>query len=158
MNSIARVTMLGVVFLLPLLPVWPASAEGPTLDTYQTAEAVRGDKITAHALNLSVAPIWVPHGDRFWFRQQDSQGWQFVAIDPDRRDRRAAFDHARLALAISRTTQQPTDAAHLDLQNLAVDDPLARRMSFETSNKRLTCDVASYTAQPKTSRPSIRFE
>ena len=40
-------------------------------------------------------------GDRFWYRNRVSDGYEFVLVDPGRGVRQPAFDHARLAAVLS---------------------------------------------------------
>lgn len=142
MNARSRVALWGAL-LLSQSGLAAAAGSGPGLEAYQRAEATRADKIVAHVLNLTVIPIWAPHGDRFWFREQSSDGWRYVAVDPDRRDRRPAFDHAALARAISQVTRQPVDANHLPLGNPVIEDPAGQHVTFEVGGKTLHCDVVS---------------
>jgi hypothetical protein len=142
MNARSRVALLGALLLSQSWLI-ASAAPGPGLEAYQRAEATRADKIVAHGLNLTVVPIWAPHSDRFWFREQSSDGWRYIAVDPDRHDRQPAFDHAGLARAISQVTQQPVDADHLPLGNPVIDDSAGHQVSFEVSGKALQCDVVS---------------
>jgi len=136
--------LIGTAVLLHATEGRSTPAPGATLADYQRAEAVRPDKIAAQVLNLTVVPIWVPNSDRFWFREQTAQGWHYVAVDPDHRDKRPAFDHARLAVAISRSTGKSVDAEHLPLDDLIIQDSSARAVSFTVNDTTLTCDVESF--------------
>src|SRR5688572_23783137 len=51
-------------------------------------------------MNLAEAPVWLPSG-RFWYRTSVPGGNAFVLVDPAAPTKRPAFDHARLATAIS---------------------------------------------------------
>jgi dipeptidyl aminopeptidase/acylaminoacyl peptidase len=121
-----------------------AAAPSEPVSMYQNAERTRGDKILPLALNLSIAPIWVANSDRFWMRLQDADGWQYLAVDPQRRERRLAFDHARLAAAISHATGRAADDKHLAFSDLRVDET-QQRLSFEIADNLLECDLTSYT-------------
>ena len=50
--------------------------------------------------NLAEDAVWLPSG-RFWYRKSVAGGNSFVLVDPAGPARRPAFDHARLAAAIS---------------------------------------------------------
>lgn len=58
---------------------------------WNTAKLVSGDQ---------VAPEFFD-GDRFWFRSRTETGHEFVLVDPTARTRAPAFDHDRLAAALS---------------------------------------------------------
>ena len=121
-----------------------AAAPNEPLAMYQSAERTRGDKILPLALNLSIAPIWVANSDRFWMRLQSPDGWQYLAVDPQRRERRLAFDHARLAAAISDAAGRAVDAKHLAFNNPRVDEA-RQRLNFESADSLLECNLAAYT-------------
>jgi dipeptidyl-peptidase 4 len=141
------------VILLQFLGVGSApAATDSMLDAYHRAEAVRADKIAAGALNLALTPVWVPHSDRFWFREQTSQGWRYTAVDPEHRNRGLAFDHARLALAITHVIQKPVDADHLPLGNLVIEDSRAHQVSFTINEQSLACDIVSLSCAARDKR------
>ena len=50
--------------------------------------------------NLAGDAVWLPSG-RFWYRKSVTGGDSFVLVDPAVPVKRPAFDHARLATAIS---------------------------------------------------------
>ena len=50
-----------------------------------------------------VKPNWLPGNTRFWYRVQVAQQHEFVLVDATAGKRAPAFDHARLADALSKT-------------------------------------------------------
>ncbi len=120
-----------------------AAAPNEPVAMYQSAERTRADKILPLALNLSIAPIWAANSDRFWMRLQSPDGWQYLAVDPQRRERHLAFDHARLAAAISHATGRAADDKHLMFDDPRIDQA-QQRLSFESADDRLDCDLTSY--------------
>jgi hypothetical protein len=114
-----RRTLLAMTLVLPIVisPMSSAHADSDSLlEAYQHAESAR--TIASLTLNLEIAPIWVPHSDRFWFREQTPLGWRYILVDLGRRTRVPAFDHARLARAISRVVKEEVDADHVPLTDL----------------------------------------
>ncbi|MFC4562299.1 prolyl oligopeptidase family serine peptidase [Nocardiopsis mangrovi] len=61
-----------------------------------------------------VLPEWLPGGDRFWYRV----GPRFVLVDPAAGTRRDAFDHDRLAAALSRESGRAVDAGDLPITSV----------------------------------------
>jgi dipeptidyl-peptidase 4 len=129
-------------FLVSWLCIGAAAAAGPDLAAYQRAEAVRADKIVHRARNLTVEPIWVGKGDRFWLREETAQGWRYVEVDPEHRTRSAAFDQVRLAATLSTLLNRTVDPDHLSLENLAVD---GSHIVFEADGKHLACALPAAT-------------
>ena len=58
---------------------------------WHAAKLVSGDEVTPEFFD----------GDRFWFRSRTESGHEFVVVDPAAPSRALAFDHARLAAALS---------------------------------------------------------
>lgn len=57
-------------------------------------------------LKSSVTPRWIRNGDRFWYRNTLARSLEYMYVDPERRVRRRAFDHARLAAALNAALPQ----------------------------------------------------
>ena len=76
-----------------------ASAQG-TLADYQ-----RGQELQTRARGLVVnapgAPTWIGDSDHFWYSRSVKGGTEFVMVDASTATRKPAFDHDRLANAIS---------------------------------------------------------
>ncbi len=137
---------LGVVAALATAAA--ASAEPSAqvgLDAYRRAEAMMGANITPKVLNLTIAPLWLPDGDRFWYRRELPGGAaRYLAVDPATGRTADAFDHGKLAAAITAAVGKPADADRLDLAGLAVSDAAAKHISFVAEGKALTCDLSTY--------------
>lgn len=122
-----------------------AVADSLAVDVYRRAAAARAETVVALARNLTVTPAWAPAGDRFWFREENADGWRYVDVDPVHRTRQAAFDHARLAAAIAEATRTAVDPGHISLTDLALLDATGRRIQFTVGKRQLTCDVPAAT-------------
>ena len=72
-----------------------------TVADYDRAAGLR-ERFEAPGLvtNLAEEPVWLPSG-KFWYRKSVTGGDSFVLVDPAVPAKRPAFDHARLATAIS---------------------------------------------------------
>jgi dipeptidyl aminopeptidase/acylaminoacyl peptidase len=75
------------------------SAQGTRAD-YERAERLLSANARTLVAGDVVRPVWLDN-DRFWYRNTIGSGWEFVIVDPVARTRRPAFDHARLASALS---------------------------------------------------------
>jgi dipeptidyl aminopeptidase/acylaminoacyl peptidase len=70
---------------------------------YQQAERFlfyNTDPLVDHA---SVRPVWLS-GNRFYYRDLNANGSQFILVDPARKTKQPAFDHEKLAAALSAAT------------------------------------------------------
>src|SRR6188474_3427885 len=71
-----------------------------TADDYARAEQFLGYNVNPLVLNSGVRPNWMPDG-RFWYRTTRAEGPEFVLVDPVKRTKAPAFDHEKLAVALS---------------------------------------------------------
>lgn len=110
-------------YLLPLAAiavVLNATAQQPkalSAKDYQQAESFMSyntDQLVDHA---TPRPEWLP-GDRFWYRTLTAKGSEFVLVDPARKSRTAAFDHQKLAAALSSAASKQYDANRLPFQTI----------------------------------------
>jgi dipeptidyl-peptidase-4 len=74
-------------------------------------------------LNASVAPHWLPGGDRFWYRRQTTVGhFEFVSVDAAAGgSRKPAFDHAAVAAGLTQALGKPVEADELPFQVFRFD-------------------------------------
>jgi dipeptidyl-peptidase-4 len=144
MHALYKTVLMAAAIAACSAAVVKAAAPTEPEEMYQNAERTRSDKILPLALNLTIAPIWVANGDRFWMRLQNPDGWQYLAVDPQRRERHLAFDHARLAAAMSQASGQSVDDKHLTFNDLKVEET-RHSLSFGSADNRVSCDLAAYT-------------
>src|SRR5436309_15756684 len=89
------------VLLCNIIPsAAPAQARALTAEDYARAERALGPATGRLVSGIAGRPTWLPDG-RAWYRVSTATGWHFVVVDPRRPTRAAAFDHARLAEAVS---------------------------------------------------------
>lgn len=84
------------------------SAQG-TLEDYKRAVRVRSEN---HKLvfKTEVRPNWIGEAERFWYRNDLRDGRkQFIFVDPEKGKRRRAFNHKKLAEALSKARDGKTD-------------------------------------------------
>jgi dienelactone hydrolase len=96
--SIARIMAAAALFGGSLL------AQG-TLADYQRGQELQ-TKASELVVNAPGAPNWIGTSDRFWFAKSVKGGTQFVLVDADGKTKKPAFDHDKLAGAISTASGQ----------------------------------------------------
>jgi dipeptidyl aminopeptidase/acylaminoacyl peptidase len=125
----------------------PAAAQQPaagapralTAADYARAEKFMNYNTTPLVFRGSVRPAWLVD-ERFWYRNATESGSEFVLIDAARRTRAPAFDHDKIAAALSAAAGTPYDAFHLPFTQFEFSAD-GRTISFEVSGRRWTCDV-----------------
>ena len=86
----------------------------------------------------AVRPSWTDDG-RCWYRVIRADGTEFVLVDPASGVKRPAFDHARVAAALSRAAHTAYDAKKLPFTDI---DLAGSDVLFNLSGKRWKCDSA----------------
>ncbi len=95
--SVLRAASAAVLFLsAAALPVF---AQG-TLADYQRGQSLR-TKSQGLVLDMAGTPTWIAGGDHFWYSKSVKEGTEFVLVDAAAGTKKPAFDHAKLAAAIS---------------------------------------------------------
>jgi dipeptidyl aminopeptidase/acylaminoacyl peptidase len=110
-----------------------------TAADYARAEKFMGYNTAPLVLRAGVRPTWLAD-DRFWYRVATERGFEFVLVDPSRGARAPAFDHEKLAAALSAATGAKYEAYKLPFQQ--IDFPAdGRTISFTVELRRFRCDV-----------------
>jgi dipeptidyl aminopeptidase/acylaminoacyl peptidase len=113
-----------------------------TAADYAQAEKFMGYNVLPLVHHVMGRPNWLPD-DRFWYRTTTAEGSMFVLFDPAKKSGQPAFDHARLASALSSGTGQPVDAAHLPFVDFEFSSD-GRSILLQARGKRWRCDLGSY--------------
>lgn len=100
---------------------------------WHAAKLVSGDQ---------VAPEFFD-GDRFWFRSRTGAGHEFVVVDPATRTRAPAFDHDRLAAALSLAADTAYEGHALPFDEFEFVEGGAAVRFHVADSVRWTCRLAS---------------
>ncbi|MGQ0647677.1 MAG: DPP IV N-terminal domain-containing protein [Gemmatimonadaceae bacterium] len=138
-----------------LLLAAPVAAQQPrqlTAGDYASAERYLGQNTAPLVSGTAGRPTWLPDG-RFWYRATTSSGSAFFLADPARRTRQPAFDHARLASALTAATGGTVDGNRLPFQTFDLSTD-GRSLTATVRDRRATCDLQAYTCTAtSTTRP-----
>jgi len=124
------------------LPALAQQSNSLTTKNYEHAEsfmAYHTDQLVDHGL---VSPNWMA-GDQFWYRILVPRGSEFVLVNPAKGTRSPAFDHQKLAAAISTATGVKTEAAMLPFQTFLYTAD-GKSITFLAGGKGWKCDLKSY--------------
>ena len=128
-----------------------------TRDDYVRAERFLGVNAQELVTNDAVHPHWIGGaGDRFWFRNRTARGYEFVVVDAATGARRPAFDHARLAAALSMASDTSVDPDKFVFREIRFVNG-ARAVRFSTGKgKQWQCDLTTYECAGPDSIPLDR--
>jgi dipeptidyl-peptidase 4 len=120
----------------------PLFAQGTRSD-YARAEQFLSWNAQELSFNESIQPRWIG-ANKLWYRNRGPKGYEFVVLDVETAQRRLAFDHARLAAALSEAADTSYDAGKLPFREIQfVNGDKSVRVAVRR-NKNWTCDIASY--------------
>ena len=69
----------------------------------------------------SLTPGWINKSDRFWYMWTDSKGKRFMYVDPKAKKKEPAFDHEKLAEALSELGKKPVVGDQLPFNSISYD-------------------------------------
>ena len=94
----ARIAVLAGLVLAPLGAA-PLFAQG-TIADYQRAMGLR-DKYQGVAVGVAEPATWIEKTSRFWYRRSVKGGNEFIVVDAATQEKQPAFDHEKLAAALT---------------------------------------------------------
>ena len=113
----SKITLLGLVGL-----ALAGSAHGQgTLSDYERASGLR-EKFQSLALGIPESANWIEETSRFWYRKSVAGGVEFELVDAATLAKRPAFDHERLAAALSKAAGAKLDAHKLPFREIRFVD------------------------------------
>src|SRR4029078_9262720 len=84
-----------------------------TLDDYRRSAAVT-QRLAGLTVDVAQMPTWIG-ATRFWYRKSVKGGNEFVVVDASTGAKKAAFDHAKVATALSTATGETFSATPLPI-------------------------------------------
>ena len=119
-----------------------ALAQG-TLEDYQRAQRFLPGNLQHSIYVADVSAHWIHKTDRFWYHKESPQGSEFIVVDADRNTVAPAFDHARLASALSHSTKKDISASELPFDTIEFSED-EKSISFDLEKSHWTCTLANY--------------
>ena len=150
---IARVpVILAMTFVLTL----PAGLAGQgTLADYRRAADLR-ERLEGLTENIASSPEWIGSSHRFWYDRTIRGGHEFILVDAANGSKGPAFDHARLATALSGARDTTYAAEDLPFNRIEfIDDASAIRV--EVADSLWRCVLATYACTNAGAAPQRGF-
>jgi len=133
-------------FLCGLI-VWSGTvfAQG-TFDDYKRAESMLWNNVDKKIFHTYITPHWINKSSDFWFRDHARDGYWFMLARGGKTER--AFDHNRLAAALSEKLEKETKPGDLPFKTFSYTDDRSA-IEFETGGTRYCCDLSAYILTEK---------
>ncbi|GAA4322311.1 S9 family peptidase [Mucilaginibacter gynuensis] len=107
------------------------------------------------AVVTNIAPNWQPKGETFWYRKAlDNRKQEYYLVNAATGSRKKAFDHERIASALSKLTGTAYDAQKLPFTDMLFSED-GTAVTIKAGADWVKCDLNTYTAE-KTSKPDYR--
>lgn len=87
---------------------------------------------------------WIENTDRFVYRRTTPGGHEFMLVDAEMQTQQPAFDHARLATALSIAMGDAFTAQTLPFERVRLESAGAA-LEFQHNSQSWRCDLAAYT-------------
>lgn len=149
MNFKPRLCVAALALLLSALPL--ALAQGK-LEDYQRAQRFLPGNLRHIIYVADVDPHWIEKTSRFWYRKSTPQGSEFALVDPEKNTTAPAFDHTRLAAALSKAAKQECTASSLPFVEFEFVDS-GKSIRFSVDKAQWICALATYDCQKEQSSP-----
>src|SRR5258707_6477012 len=121
-----------------------------TAKDYQRAESFLTYNTEPLVDHGSVRPNWLP-GDKFWFRDLNAKGSEFILVDPVKKSKSATFDQQKLASALSAATGKTYEALMLPFQTFTFSTD-GKSIIFKADDKQWRCDLQTYNLNIDTNK------
>jgi dipeptidyl aminopeptidase/acylaminoacyl peptidase len=143
-------------WLLFLLPAF-ANAQGTPAD-YERAAGLR-EKFQGLVAGAPDRANWIEKSSRFWYRKAVKGGYEFVMADAETRAKKPAFDHEKLAAALSESLpsgDEAITALRLPFNEITFVDG-ERAIEVNARGSRWRCDLAAYKCKKSDAPAFGRF-
>ncbi|HEX6848495.1 MAG TPA: DPP IV N-terminal domain-containing protein [Chitinophagaceae bacterium] len=117
---------------------------------YERAESKLGYNMQKYVDRGNVFPNWMP-GDKFWYRVLTPTGSEFVLVDAAKGTRKVAFDHEKLAQALSMATNKKYAGTMLPFQVINFSDD-GKSITFRSDGKQWKYDLQNSSIVADTTR------
>lgn len=109
-----------MVFLLSICFSTAIMAQQTPINKANYAAAARYSpkKMEKLMFSLNVDPHWLKKSDRFWYMYETSEGKKWFIVDAVKGEKKLLFDQAALAAKLTKITDDPMDAQHLNIDSM----------------------------------------
>ena len=105
-----------------------------------------------------IAPHWFADDSRFWYSNDLKGGVrEFILVDAEKGTQRPAFDHVKLAAALTKAAGREYQSARLPFDRITFSPDL-KAVQFEAVGKDWTCDLSTYEVTPAEPAPARKKE
>ncbi len=123
-----------------------AASSGRAQDTreaYQRAQQFLPGNLRHRMYIADVTPHWIAEKNRFWYRKAGMKGMEFILVDPAQNTFGPAFDHERLAAALTKEAKREVQPTELPFDTFDYTKG-GKSISFQVDGTPWTCQIENY--------------
>jgi dipeptidyl aminopeptidase/acylaminoacyl peptidase len=152
-NNMLRIATLILLVALPTIAQQTSIAQSAlTTADYARAEKWMGYNTNPLVFRTGVRPVWQGDG-RFWYRVTTPEGTEFVMVESASGTKAPAFDHAKLAAALSAAAGAKFEAHRLPFTDFELSAD-GQTISFSAQRRRWKCDLTADKCSPDGAAPA----
>ena len=133
-----------------------AAAQG-RLEDYQRAEKFLLGNVSNVVHPADVSPHWIEKTNRFWYRRVEGKESQFILVDAEANSAAPAFDHVRVAAALSQALRREYKLSELPFLEFDFVDS-GKAIRFAIDKAQWTCRLADYECRQAGPDPDSIYE
>lgn len=139
--------------ILLLLFIPGTEPDEVTVDDYKRAETFLSSHTNPLVYNEISSQKWTDDG-RLIYRKSVKGGFEFVVANPESGEKKTAFDHDKLAEAISETGQNDVNPLQLPFREFSYSDD-HQSILFSAFNQEYSCSIGDYNCTAKESEQKV---
>lgn len=148
-----KTLLAGLPFVL-MVSAYGQPRPAVTTTDYARAQQFLGSNAEQLVDHGSLRPNWLPN-DRFWYRDLNATGSEFILVDAAKGTKAPAFDHQKLANALTKATGKTYQANALPIQQFSFS-PDNQAITFQAVGKawRYALATDQLTADTTPAKPN----
>ncbi|MFC2161855.1 DPP IV N-terminal domain-containing protein, partial [Acidobacteriota bacterium] len=132
-----------VVLILTIIPTLLSSQIKS--EDYERAADLR-EKFQSLVVNTVQGSGWIQKTSRFWYRKSIEGGFEFNIVDADNVSKNIAFDHTRIAEALTELLKEDIDPKTLPFRSIRFT-PDEKSIQFDIEGVTYSCDLTTYSCK-----------
>ena len=124
-------------------PAASLSTAQDTREAYQRAQQFLPGNLRHRMFIADVTPHWIAEKNRFWYRKAGMKGVEFILVDPAQNTFGPAFDHERLAAALTKEAKREVQPTELPFDTFDYTKD-GKSISFQVDATPWTCQLENY--------------
>ena len=112
-----------------------------TVEDYKRAESL--DTLFRNKVfNTPSSFNWLSKNE-FWYKNNTKEGSEYVFVNAETQEQKSAFDHQKLAAALSEKLEKDIESSKIDISNLKFDENKSI-LEFQLDTIKYNIDLAAY--------------